>query len=142
MRKQGKAQKNLLNKIVIKPKPWGREIWFAWTKDYAGKILEIKNGHSFSLQYHEKKRETQFVVKGKVKLSFGNSVKNLRHKILMAGQKVDIPPRLLHRMKALEKTIVFEVSSPELDDVVKVTDDYGRTGRGNNEKLDRKLSSN
>jgi mannose-6-phosphate isomerase-like protein (cupin superfamily) len=125
--------------IQIKPKPWGREIWFAWTPQYAGKILEIKKGHRFSLQYHEKKWETQLVIKGKVKFTYGKNPKRLKHTVIRAGEKVDIPAGMIHRAEALEKTVIFEVSSPELDDVVKLEDDYGRTGKGNDEMLDKKL---
>src|SRR3989338_11294427 len=146
--------KIFLRNVKIKLKPWGREIWFAWTEKYAGKILEIKKGRRFSLQYHEKKCETQCGVKGKVKFTLGvpgtahggtggkRAPENakLRHKILKKGQKIDIPPRTVHRALALTNAVIFEVSTPELDDVVKLADDYGRTGRGNNEKLDRKLS--
>lgn len=131
---------NFLRNVVIKLKPWGREIWFAWTPKYAGKILELKKGHRFSLQYHEKKWESQFVVRGKVKFTFGSNAKRLRNKILKEGDKMDIPARMIHRAEALTKATLFEVSSPELDDVVKLKDDYGRTGKGNNEKLDRKLA--
>lgn len=132
--------KNFLGKAVTKLKPWGREIWFAWTPKYAGKILELKKGHRFSLQYHEKKMESQFVVSGKIKFTFGTNAKKLRSKILKAGEKVDIPAFMIHRAEALTKATLFEVSSPELDDVVKLKDDYGRTGKGNDEKLDRKLA--
>jgi mannose-6-phosphate isomerase-like protein (cupin superfamily) len=135
-------RQNFLRKTVVKLKPWGREIWFAWTSEYAGKILEIKKGHRFSLQYHEKKWESQYVVSGKVKFTYGENPKKLRTKILKKGDKVDIPARSIHRAEALVKTILFEVSSPELDDVTKLEDDYGRTGKGNNEKLDRRLSEN
>lgn len=132
--------KNFLREIIIKPKPWGREIWFAWTAAYAGKILEIEKGHRFSLQYHEKKYETQLIIEGKVKFTYGTNPKKLTEVTLHAGEKVDIPPRALHRAQALEKTIIFEVSTADLDDVVKLADDYGRTGKGNDEKLDRTLS--
>lgn len=133
-------RQNFLQNIEIKPKPWGREIWFAWTEKYAGKILELEKGHRFSLQYHEKKRETQYVFKGKIKFTFGKNLKKLQNKILKTGDRINIPPCLIHRAQALEKSIIFEVSSPELDDVIKLEDDYGRTEKGNNEKLDHKLS--
>lgn len=132
--------RNFLPKVKIKPKPWGREIWFAWTKKYAGKILKLKKGHRFSLQYHEKKIESQYVLKGKVKFTYGKNARQLKKKILKPGDKVDIPARMIHRAEALTQAVLFEVSSPELDDVVKLKDDYGRSGRGNNEKLDRKLA--
>lgn len=122
-------QRKILSKIAIKPKPWGRETWFAWTPQYAGKILEIEKGHRFSLQYHEKKQETQLVIEGKMKFTYGKNRAGLKSKIVKAGEKVDIPAKLIHRAEALEKTIIFEVSTPELDDVVKLEDDYGRTGK-------------
>lgn len=116
----------ILRDIIIKPKPWGREIWFAWTRLYAGKILEINAGHRFSLQYHKKKQETQLIIEGKIELTFGANPKKLKTAVLQAGEKIDIPAGTIHRIKALKKTIIFEVSSPELDDVVRLEDDYGR----------------
>jgi mannose-6-phosphate isomerase len=126
----------------IKDKPWGREIWFAHTEKYAGKILEIKKGHRYSLQYHEKKEETQYVVAGKAKFTYGTEKENLQDKILEKGDKIDVLPYTIHRLEALEDTLIFEVSSPELDDVVKIEDDYGRSGKGNDEDLDKRLSNN
>lgn len=135
------------HKSQIKLKPWGREIWFAHTDKYAGKILEIKKGHRLSLQYHEKKEETQYVIKGKIKFTYGKfdkkNTKNqkfkFKEKILNCGDKIDIPAYTIHRLEALMDSEVFEVSTPNLTDVVKLDDDYGRTGKGNNEKLDIKL---
>ena len=129
-----------VKKVITKPKPWGQEIWFSWTKQYAGKILEIHKGHQFSLQYHEKKTETQYIFSGKILLTYGTNPKKLRKKILSAGQKFYVPVGMIHRAKALEKTLIFEVSTPELDDVVKLADDYGRSGKGNDEKADKKLA--
>lgn len=129
-------------KVTEKLKPWGREIWFALTPYYAGKILEIKAGQRFSLQYHEKKCESQFVVQGKIKYTYGKSAKKLKTEILDAGEAVDIKPGVIHRAEALTDAIIFEVSTPELDDIVKIEDDYGRTGKGNDEKLDAKLAKN
>ncbi len=127
--------------ITIKPKPWGREVWFAHTERYAGKILEVTKGHRLSLQFHEYKMETQYVYSGKVKLTYGLTEDALEEKILSAGDKIDIPPFMIHRIEALEDSQIFEVSSPELDDVVKLSDDYGRTGKGNNETLDQSLQN-
>jgi mannose-6-phosphate isomerase len=132
----------MLEETQIKLKPWGREIWFAHTDKYAGKILEVKKGHRYSLQYHETKEETQYVVEGKVKFTFGTDKENLQDKILEAGDKIDVKPYTIHRLEALEDTVVFEVSSPELDDVIKIDDDYGRSGKGNNEELDQELAKN
>jgi len=128
-------------KPKIKPKPWGREIWFAATVKYAGKILEVKKGARLSLQFHEKKEETQFLFSGKVRLTFGPNLKKLRTKILHPGEVFHIPPGRIHRVEGIAPlSQIFEVSTAELDDVVKLADDYGRSGSGNNEKLDRKLS--
>ncbi|MBU2524103.1 cupin [Patescibacteria group bacterium] len=131
-----------MKKTEIKLKPWGKEIWFAHNEKYAGKILEIKKGHRFSLQYHEHKIETQYVFSGKIKCTFGKDIKNLEEKILNPGDKIDILPYTVHRAEAIEDTKIFEVSTPELSDVVKIEDDYGRKGKGNNEDLDAKLSKN
>lgn len=129
----------MMKDVIIKPKPWGREVWFAHTDKYAGKILEVKKGHRLSLQIHEKKMETQFLYKGKIKLYLGMDEANLAETTLYPGEKIDIPPRTIHRVEALEDSEIFEVSTPELDDVVKLADDYGRTGSGNNEEKDGSL---
>ncbi len=84
--------------------------------------------------------ETQFVTKGKIKLTYGKNENELQELILEPGQKKDIQPLEIHRVEALEDSEIFEVSSPELDDVVKLADDYGRSGKGNNESLDTELS--
>ncbi len=126
--------------IKIKEKPWGREVWFAHTDKYAGKILEVKKNARLSLQYHEKKCETQYVFEGKVKLTYGTEEQNLKELILNPGDKFDIFPYTIHRIEGLEDSKIFEVSSPELDDVVKLADDYGRSGKGNNEELDNELA--
>ncbi|MFA6992219.1 MAG: cupin [Candidatus Gracilibacteria bacterium] len=127
------------HKVEEKLKPWGKEIWFAYTDKYAGKVLHVKKGHRYSLQYHEKKQETQYIYKGKVKFTYGQSEKSLKTIILKAGDKIDVKPRTIHRLEALENSEIFEVSTPDLKDVVKLSDDYGRTGKGNNEKLDKSL---
>lgn len=128
--------------IQIKVKPWGREIWFAHNNKYAGKILELKKGHRFSLQYHEIKEETQYLYSGKIKFTYGHDADNLNEIILSPGDKIDITPGMIHRAEALEDSQIFEVSTPELNDVVKITDDYGRSGKGNNEELDRSIAAN
>lgn len=126
--------------IQTKPKPWGREIWFAHTDSYAGKILEIKKGHRYSLQYHKKKLETQYVLSGKIKMTIGDTADNLSEIILNPGDKLDITPGTIHRAEGLEDSRILEVSTPDLDDVVKIEDDYGRSGEGNNDELDTQLS--
>ena len=109
------------------PKPWGYELIFAKTERYVGKILHINRGESLSLQYHEIKEETLFVVAGELKLTI--EVEGDRRELpLRAGQAFHIAPRMIHRMEAIEDTDVAEVSTPELDDVVRLEDRYGRTG--------------
>lgn len=135
-------QENLTNNSVdIKLKPWGREIWFAHTAAYAGKILEIKKGHRYSLQYHEKKMETQYVLSGRVKFTYGTNENTLKERIMEAGEVMHVPTGMIHRAEALEDTRIFEVSTPDLEDVIKLDDDYGRTGQGNNESHDTHLSN-
>lgn len=73
-------------------------------------------------------------------MTLGKNPKKLCSHTVLPGQKIDIPAHTIHRAEALESSVIFEVSSPELDDVIKLDDDYGRTGRGNNEALDRKLA--
>ena len=127
------------NEVQIKNKPWGREVWFAHNEKYAGKILEIKKGHRYSLQFHEQKRESQYVYSGKVKFTYGPDENNLQEAILGPGEKLEVIPPMIHRAEALEDSQIFEVSTPELNDVVKLQDDYGRSGKGNNSDLDQQL---
>lgn len=125
--------------IKIVKKPWGEEVWFAQTEKYAGKILRVNKGHRYSLQYHERKMETQYLYSGKVKFIFGESENELEELILNPGDKIDVFPPMIHRVEALEDSEIFEVSTPELDDVVKLHDDYGRTGKGNDFDGDARL---
>ena len=128
-------------KSKIKLKPWGREIWFANTRKYAGKILEVKKGERLSLQFHRWKEETQFLFEGRVRITFGSSEKKLRAKILAPGEAFHIPPKMIHRVEGLAPlSKIFEVSTPHLNDVVKLSDDYGRQGSGNDEKSDARLA--
>ena len=109
------------------PKPWGYELIFGKTDRYVGKILHVNQGESLSLQYHEMKEETLFVVSGELRLTI--EVDGDRREIpLRQGEAFHIPPRMIHRMEAIEDTDVAEVSSPELDDVIRLEDRYGRTG--------------
>ena len=108
-------------------KPWGYELIFAKTDRYVGKILHINRGESLSLQYHEIKEETLFVVTGELKLTIEVDG-DRRELMLRTGEAFHIKPRMIHRMEAIEDTDVAEVSTPELDDVVRLYDRYGRTG--------------
>lgn len=109
------------------PKPWGYELIFAKTARYVGKILHVKRGETLSLQYHNVKEETLFVVRGELKLTI-ESDGDRRVLPLREGESFHIPPRLIHRMEAVVDTDVAEVSTPELDDVVRLEDRYGREG--------------
>lgn len=108
-------------------KPWGHEIIFAENELYAGKILHLEAGHCLSLQYHERKDETVFVLNGEVRFSVEveGVMKEMR---LAAGQSHRILPGVRHRLAADTPADVLEVSSPELDDVVRLEDRYGRAG--------------
>jgi mannose-6-phosphate isomerase len=109
------------------PKPWGYELIFGRTARYVGKILHVNQGQSLSLQYHEVKDETLYVVRGELKLTI--EVDGDRREIpLREGEAFHIPPHMIHRMEAVVDTDVAEVSTPELDDVVRLEDRYGRAG--------------
>ena len=109
------------------PKPWGYELIFARTDRYVGKILHVNRGESLSLQYHEMKDETLFVVAGELKLTI--EVDGDRRELpLRAGQAFHIPPYMIHRMEAVTDSDIAEVSTTELEDVVRLEDRYGRAG--------------
>lgn len=109
-------------------KPWGYELIWARTKDYVGKILHINKGHKLSLQYHRIKEETIFVASGRMAFVFENDRGALQEIVLNAGEAHHVPVGRKHRMIALEDCDVFEVSTPQLDDVVRLEDGYGRVG--------------
>ena len=107
-------------------KPWGYEIRWAITDRYLGKILHINAGEALSLQYHREKDESLLMVRGVMDLELdGASGELLRHR-LQVGDTVHIRPGQRHRMTAVEDTDIFEVSTPEIDDVVRLEDRYGR----------------
>jgi mannose-6-phosphate isomerase-like protein (cupin superfamily) len=109
------------------PKPWGYELIFAKTDRYVGKILHVNRGEALSLQYHEMKDETLYVVDGELRLTI-ESNGDRRELTLRKGEAFHIPPLLIHRMEAVVDTDVAEVSTPELDDVIRLEDRYGRQG--------------
>jgi mannose-6-phosphate isomerase len=106
-------------------KPWGYELLFALTPFYAGKLIFVKKGHRLSLQYHKKKDETIYLHQGKVRLEIEEEGKMVS-KTFEPGQSVRVPPGTKHRLQAIEDSTFFEVSTTELDDVVRLEDDYGR----------------
>jgi len=111
-------------KVRVVKKPWGREMIFAHTRKYAGKLLVIEKGRRLSLQYHRRKHESLFVLKGKLTLRLGRATRLAR-----PGDAFAVPPGTVHRFEARHgRVTLLEVSTPELDDVVRLSDDYGRTG--------------
>jgi mannose-6-phosphate isomerase-like protein (cupin superfamily) len=109
-------------------KPWGHELWWALTDAYAGKILHVKKGHKLSLQLHEQKDESAYLMSGRLLLSKGPSAGALTTVELEAGAVWRNEPGDVHTIEALEDSEVLEVSTPELDDVVRLSDSYGREG--------------
>jgi mannose-6-phosphate isomerase len=107
-------------------KPWGHELVWAHTDNYVGKILHIKAGESLSLQFHRIKDETIMVLTGRMNFISFNEGQPPEQRELGPRQPVHITPGLRHRMIALEDTDVLEVSTPELTDVVRLEDRYGR----------------
>jgi len=110
------------------PKPWGHETIWARTDRYVGKILHVRAGESLSLQYHRVKEETMRVLAGVVSLEVGSDDGPRRTIRLGPGDGWHLPPGTRHRVTAIEEADVLEVSTPELDDVVRLEDRYGREG--------------
>lgn len=110
------------NELKRVKKPWGQEIWWAITEKYAAKILEIKKDASTSFHYHQKKLETFYIAKGKGTINLHESTEEL-----YPGKVIEIYPGEPHRLNALTNLSVIEVSTPELDDVVRISDYYGRS---------------
>ena len=109
-------------------KPWGHERLWAWSETYVGKLLHVKAGESLSLQYHERKDETISLLSGRAELQHAEGEGELETRILEPGDCVRVRPGMRHRMTALEDSDFLEVSTPELDDVVRLEDRYGREG--------------
>ena len=110
------------------PKPWGREEIFAENERYAGKILHIEPGHSLSLQYHERKDETIYVLEGEVFCWWTWTEPSAEEMKLVPGRILPDPPGNAASHARREPCVLVEVSSPELDDVVRLEDAYGRAG--------------
>ncbi len=109
-------------------KPWGYELRWAITDRYLGKLIHIARGHRLSLQYHVQKDESIFVVSGQLELVLEDDSGEVRTHRLGAGMSARVRPGRRHRFVAVEDTELFEVSSPEIDDVVRLEDAYGREG--------------
>lgn len=109
-------------------KPWGYELRWAVTERYAGKLIHIEGGHLLSLQYHVQKDESIHVISGVMDLQLESNSGEVETHRLTAGMSAHIRPGRKHRFIAVENTDLFEVSSPEIDDVVRIEDSYGRAG--------------
>jgi mannose-6-phosphate isomerase len=107
-------------------KPWGFELLWASTEHYAGKILQINAGGRLSLQYHERKEESLYLLSGHVRLELELANGGWLDQEVGPGTCIHIAPGRHHRLTAIEVAHVLEVSTPELDDVVRVRDEYGR----------------
>jgi mannose-6-phosphate isomerase-like protein (cupin superfamily) len=106
-------------------KPWGHELHWAKTDRYVGKVLHIKAGHALSLQYHNRKDETIYLYSGRMLFEIERNGE-LTKQDMQPGDVVHVTPKTVHRMTAIEDCDVLEVSTPELDDVVRLEDRYGR----------------
>jgi mannose-6-phosphate isomerase len=112
-------------KIVVVPKPWGGETIWADTERYVGKILHIKAGQELSVQYHKRKDETVHLLSGTLEYRVGAALDDVQLKV---GDSLRIKPGTIHQMVAVTDCEVLEVSTPERDDVVRLSDKYGREG--------------
>lgn len=113
--------------MQIIEKPWGREEVVEINDKYMVKKLTMFAEHRCSLQFHNIKKETIYVLSGVLKIIQGKSLDALEEKLYRAGDTVTIPPGLIHRMEGVEESVYLEASTPEMDDVVRLTDDYKRT---------------
>lgn len=109
-------------------KPWGWELVWAEAESYVGKLLFVRAGESLSLQYHAVKDESWLVQEGRAQLELGNVDGKLETLEIAAGDAFRFRPRTVHRVTAVEDTLVIEVSTNELSDVVRLEDRYGREG--------------
>lgn len=109
-------------------KPWGSEEIFAETDRYVGKILTVREGHELSLQYHRMKDETMRLLEGSCELHLRTAEGEERRVVMRPGDAQHIPPGVVHRLVAVTDVRLVEVSTPELGDVVRIEDRYGRAG--------------
>ncbi|MGE5837596.1 MAG: cupin [Acidobacteriota bacterium] len=117
-----------MTEITRVEKPWGYELHWARTDKYVGKLIHVNKGHALSLQYHNVKDETIFLWSGK--LLFEIDIDGaLSGREMLPGESVHITPKTVHRMTAIEDSDIFEVSTPELTDVVRLEDRYGRVNQ-------------
>ena len=122
-----------LDRFAFEPrrveKPWGHELIWAVTDLYVGKLLFVAAGHSLSLQFHREKDESWYVQSGRAKVELGEAGEAvLVEEVVTVGSAFRFAPGTVHRVTALEDTTILEVSTPHLDDVVRLEDSYGRAG--------------
>ena len=122
-----------LDRFAFEPrrveKPWGWELIWAEADTYVGKILWVRAGFSLSLQFHNEKDESWYVQSGRAELELGQAGETvLKTEVIAGGAAFHFVPGTVHRVTALEDTTIVEVSTPQLDDVVRLEDRYGRTG--------------
>ena len=120
-----------MNDVKKVEKPWGYELHWAVTDRYVGKLIHVNAGHALSLQYHNLKDETIFLWSGRMLFEIaegheGTATGPLAQREMKPGESVHVTPKTLHRMTAITDCDIFEVSTPELQDVVRVEDRYGR----------------
>jgi mannose-6-phosphate isomerase len=107
-------------------KPWGYELHWAKTERYVGKVIHINAGHALSLQYHNLKDETIYLASGRMLFEIKEGDELVKRE-MQPGEAVHVTPKTVHRMTAVTDCDVYEVSTPELHDVVRLEDRYGRT---------------
>ena len=107
-------------------KPWGREEILELNSNYMLKRLTMFKNCRCSLQYHNKKKETIYVISGELRIIKGVTKDDLKAKIYKSGDTITIEPLLIHRMEAVEESVYLETSTPEIDDTVRIEDDYNR----------------
>ncbi len=108
-------------------KPWGWELIWALTDRYCGKLIFLRSGHALSLQFHNEKDEAWYVQQGRAQLELaGPGERITESEVVARGAAFHLPPGTVHRLTAIEDTLVLEVSTPEVDDVVRLEDRYGR----------------
>jgi mannose-6-phosphate isomerase len=108
-------------------KPWGYELIWAKTDAYAGKILFVRAGQALSLQFHREKDESWYLLAGRAEIELGEVGKAVTEReVVGAGAAFRFEPGTVHRVRAVEDTTILEVSTPQLDDVVRLQDVYGR----------------
>ena len=107
-------------------KPWGHELIYALTDRYCGKVIFVRKDEQLSLQFHREKDEVVYVHEGRIEMEIGDPGGPLDVEVVGPGRAFHISPGTVHRWRALEDSVVLEVSTPEVDDVVRLEDRYGR----------------